>query len=85
MVDELSHQYGDRADFVHVEIWRDFQNKVVNKSAAEWVLRDEQLNEPWVFVIGADGRITARFDNVATREEIEPLLEALPVIGAPAP
>ncbi len=81
MVDELAHQYADRADFVHVEIWRDFQNRTVNRSAAEWVLRDEQLNEPWVFVIGADGRITARFDNVATREEIEPLLKALPVIG----
>ncbi|HEX2048713.1 MAG TPA: hypothetical protein VHF27_13180 [Acidimicrobiales bacterium] len=84
MVDELAHQYGDRADFVHVEIWRDFQNRTVNKSAADWVLRDEQLNEPWVFVVGADGRISARFDNVATREEIEPLLAALPVIGPAA-
>lgn len=81
LVDELAHDYGDRADFVHVEIWRDFQNRVVNKSAADWVLRDEQLNEPWIFVIGADGRITARFDNVATRQELEPLLQALPVIG----
>ena len=84
MVDELSRQYADRADFVHVEIWRDFQDRTVNRSAAEWVLRDDQLNEPWVFVIGADGRIVARFDNVASREEIEPLLRALPVIG-PAP
>ena len=85
LVDELAHQYGDRADFVHVEIWRDFQNRVVNKSAADWVLRNEQLNEPWVFVIGADGRITARFDNVVTRQELDPLLEALPVIGAAGP
>ena len=81
LVDELGHQYADRADFVHVEIWRDFQGKVVNKSAAEWLLRDDELTEPWVFVIGADGRITARFDNVVTREELEPLLKALPVIG----
>lgn len=84
LVDELAHQYADRADFVHVEIWRDFQNRTVNKSAADWVLRNEQLNEPWIFVIGADGRITARYDNVATRQEIEPLLRSLPVIG-PAP
>jgi hypothetical protein len=34
--------------------------------------------EPWVFLIGADGRIAARWDNVATREEIEPLLRDLP-------
>lgn len=81
LVDELAHQYADRADFVHVEIWRDFQEKVINRSAAEWLLRDDELQEPWVFVIGADGRIAARFDNVATRQEIEPLLQALPVIG----
>jgi len=84
MIDELGRQYGDRADFVHVEIWRDFQTKTVNKTAADWVLRNEELNEPWVFVIGADGRITDRFDNVATRGEIEPLLRALPVIGPAA-
>lgn len=84
MVDELAHQYADRADFVHVEIWRDFQNRTVNKSAAEWVLRNDELNEPWVFVIGADGTITHRFDNVATRGELEPLLQALPVIGPAA-
>jgi hypothetical protein len=81
LVDDLAHEYGDRADFIHVEIWRDFQNRVVNKSAADWVLRDEQLNEPWVYVIGADGRIVARFDNVVTRGELEPLIQALPVIG----
>lgn len=84
MIDELAHEYADRADFVHVEIWRDFQERTVNKSAAEWVLRGDQLNEPWVFVIGADGKIAARFDNVATRGEIEPLLQALPVIGPAA-
>jgi hypothetical protein len=84
LVEELAHEYGDRADFVHVEIWRDFQSKTVNKSAADWIYKGDQLNEPWVFVIGSDGRISARFDNVVTRGELEPLLKALPVIG-PAP
>jgi hypothetical protein len=80
LVNELAHQYGDRADFVHVEIWRDFQNMTINKSAAEWVYRNDELQEPWVFVIGADGRIAARFDNVVTRAELEPLLKALPAL-----
>lgn len=84
LVDELAHQYGDRADFVHVEIWRDFLAKTINKSAADWIYRNDDLNEPWVFVIGADGRISARFDNVVTRGELEPLLKALPVIGPAA-
>jgi len=84
LVEELSHQYGDRATFVHVEIWRDFQTMTINQSAADWLLRDGELNEPWVFLIGADGRIVARYDNVATREGIEPFLKALPVIGPAA-
>ncbi|MFN2606695.1 MAG: hypothetical protein ABR511_02175 [Acidimicrobiales bacterium] len=81
MVDDLSKTYADRASFVHVEIWRDFQNNTLNKAAADWLYRNNDLNEPWVFVIGADGRIAARFDNVTTRAEVEPLLQALPVIG----
>jgi hypothetical protein len=81
MVARLAAKYADRAAFIHVEIWRDFQNKVVNKGAAEWVLRGDDLTEPWIFLIGTDGRIVARWDNVATAEEIEPLLKELPVAG----
>jgi hypothetical protein len=81
MVAELANEYEDRAAFIHVEIWRDFQNSVVNKGAAEWLLRDNDLTEPWIFLIGSDGRIVTRWDNVATREEIEPFLQELPVSG----
>lgn len=77
MVHELAGEYPDRANFIHVEVWRDFEAKEVNRAAAEWVLREDSILEPWVFLIGADGKIAARWDNVATREEIEPLLAAL--------
>ncbi len=78
MVLGLSRDYKDRAEFIHVEIWRDFEKGEINKAAAEWLYRGEDLQEPWVFLIGADGKIVARWDNVATREEIEPLLRGLP-------
>jgi peroxiredoxin len=78
MVDEVENEYGDRAEFIHVEIWRDFQAQWLNDAAEQWLWRNDTGQEPWVFVIGADGRITARFDNVATRGELEPLLERLP-------
>ncbi|HEX7275768.1 MAG TPA: hypothetical protein VF244_00195, partial [Acidimicrobiales bacterium] len=82
MVQELSHQYGDRATFIHIEVFRDFQNTVVSQAAADWIFRDPSagLTEPWVFVVGGDGVVTARFDNVTTRAELEPLLQALPVL-----
>lgn len=76
MVAGLQADYGDRADFVHVEIWRDHQNQVINRAAADWLL--PQVNEPWVFLINARGIVEARWDNVATRAEIEPVLENLP-------
>jgi hypothetical protein len=78
MVDELAADYSDRADFIHVEIWRNFQEGAINQAAADWLLRDDDLREPWVFFIGSDGRIKARWDNVATRAEIEPFLKRLP-------
>lgn len=78
MIADLQHKYGDRAEFIHVEIWREFQNQVINRAAADWLLGGGNLNEPWVFLIGADGVIEARWDNVATSGEIEPLLRDLP-------
>lgn len=78
MVGELQRDYADRANFIHVEVWRDFQGTVVNKGAAEWIYRKKDLTEPWVYLVGADGTIKARWDNVATREEIEPFLKDLP-------
>ncbi|MHB8669544.1 MAG: hypothetical protein ACYDAD_03135 [Acidimicrobiales bacterium] len=85
MVQGLAHDYADRASFIHVEIWRDYQNQKLNDAATEWLLQPNgDLNEPWVFVIGADGKIAARFDNVTTRGELEPILRQLPVIGPAA-
>jgi hypothetical protein len=77
MVAGLARDHPGVAEFIHVEIWRNFQEQSVNRAAAEWLLRNENLTEPWVFLIGSDGRILARWDNVATREEIEPWLERL--------
>jgi hypothetical protein len=77
MVQELAAEYGDAAEFIHVEIWRDFEDMVVNEGAAEWLLQDGSLQEPWVYLIGGNGRILARWGNVATRQEIEPWLERL--------
>ena len=77
MVQQLSHTYGDRASFIHIEVWKDFEHTMMNKSSADWIFRNDEANEPWVFVIGADGRIVARFDNVATQQEIEPVLRQL--------
>ncbi len=79
LVAELAAQYGDRADFIHVEIYRDFQAGEVNQAAIDWLMPPSgDLREPWTFLIGADGRIVGSWDTVVTRSELEPLLAALP-------
>ncbi|MGH9014002.1 MAG: hypothetical protein ACRDZ1_08730 [Acidimicrobiia bacterium] len=67
-VQQLAQQAGDRMAFVHLEVWQDFENKVVNTATQEWILPRDGSNagEPWVFVVGSDGTVLARFDNVAT-------------------
>lgn len=77
MVQALAGDFTGTVNFIHIEVWRDFEAQQVNEAAAEWVLRDQALLEPWVFLIGGDGTIVERWDNVATRGEIEPALNAL--------
>ena len=79
LVADLALKYGDRADFIHIEIYRDFQAGEVNQAALDWLMPPTgDLREPWTFLIGADGRISGSWDTVVTRSEIEPLLQALP-------
>ena len=78
MVEDLSKEYSDRANFIHIEIWFDFQDQAVNKAAAEWLLVDKDLVEPWVYLIDGDGTIVESWDNVATRAEVESALKELP-------
>ena len=82
VVADLAKTYGDRARFIHIEVFRDYKatklTDRLNAAAAEWIGTDENVREPWVFVIGADGKVAARFDNIASRGEIEPLLQKLP-------
>lgn len=76
---ELARTYEDTAAFVHLEVWRDFDEQVINEAAAEWILSgpEAQGNEPWVFLVDAEGTITHRWDNVLDLEEFEAALAAL--------
>lgn len=57
-------------EFIHVEPWnlniaRNEGRLVPSAEMAEWGLE----TEPWTFVVGADGRIAARFQGPVSREE----------------
>ena len=59
-------------DFVHLEVFADAQTQSLNPSAAEWIAQQgADGNEPWVFVIDANGIIRYRFDNIANQILVE--------------
>jgi hypothetical protein len=78
----LQDRYGDRAHFVHVEIWDNPREMLdsghpsvgrVSPAVSAWKLE----SEPWTFLIGADGRIFTRFEAFVTEAELEESVKAL--------
>jgi hypothetical protein len=78
VVQGLAERYADRAVFIHVEIWRDFDNQVLNRGAADWLYRDDNLTEPWVYLIDGDGIVVDRWATLFREDEVAARLEALP-------
>ena len=77
----LAHAHGNEATFIHIEIWKDYQKSVVNQAAADWLYRDGNLTEPWLFLIGTDGRIADRWSPLFDPKEVMRELAALPNTG----
>jgi hypothetical protein len=56
---QLRARYGDDVDFIHQEVYAENDpNKGLRKPLQEFHL----LSEPWLFVVGKDGKITARLE-----------------------
>lgn len=78
-VDTIAGEFAGKASFVHIEVWRDFEKKELNRHAAEWMYPagSEDAREPWVFLIDKDGNIAKRWDNVANGADIRNALKQL--------
>ena len=67
VVDRVRRDFaGNAVRFIHVEVYRDNDpTRGVNRWMREWRLP----SEPWVFLVGSDGRIKAKFEgSVSIRE-----------------
>jgi hypothetical protein len=56
---QLKARYGDRIEFIHQEVYEDNDPQ---KGLREPLRRFNLATEPWLFVVGRDGRITARLE-----------------------
>lgn len=77
LVQKLASRYAGPIAFIHVEIWKDFQKQDANQAAIDWLYRNGSLKEPWLFLIGSDGKIAERWDNVFAPSEVEPALRRM--------
>jgi hypothetical protein len=73
-VEAVRDEIGDEAaNFIHIEVYEDFQALTVVKEMAEWGLE----TEPWVFVLDEDGRVAAKFSGPLSPRELQSALEPL--------
>jgi hypothetical protein len=77
-IESLQQDYKDDVDFVHIEIWFDFEKQTLNPTTIEWLQQpDGGLSEPWVFVIDKEGNIYDRWEGAASRVVVEPAVKAV--------
>jgi hypothetical protein len=72
----LRERYGDRVNLVHVEIYKDGrpnERREMVPSVSEWGLP----SEPWLFVVGPDGRLADKLEGSITVEEATPAIDRL--------
>lgn len=75
----LARDYAGRAEFIHVDLYEnpheikgDLARARRTPVLGEWGLHTDE----WTFVVGGDGRVAARFEAYAAREEVEEALKA---------
>lgn len=76
---ELRKRFGDRAIYIHVEIYdnpHEIQGDLTRGRIADAVKQWGLPSEPWTFVINGAGVVAARFEAYTTASEIAPALEA---------
>jgi hypothetical protein len=76
VMDPLYEEYGDRAEFIHVEpyVLRDLRAGFVQNptpAAREWRLQ----SEPWIFVLDGQGMVRAKFEGIVAVDEVQAVLE----------
>ena len=72
---KLFLEYGDRAEFIHVEFFKDpgTPEQTPVDAVAEWNLQ----SEPWFFLIDSEGLIVAKFEGPTSLKELQEVLEEI--------
>jgi hypothetical protein len=75
VVTDVRHKHeGEGIRFIHVEIYEDNDP---TKGENRWVKQWNLPSEPWVFLVGADGTIKARFEGTVSVGELDAAVKQL--------
>jgi len=74
VAEQLKQLYGDKAAFIHMEIYKDNDP---NKGVRSQVRAFHLPSEPWLFAIGRDGRIKAEIEGAFGVEELTRVVKGL--------
>lgn len=69
-LEQLSKAGPADAAYIHVEIYENHAKGKINRAAAQWLLRNGNLTEPWLFLIGRDGTILDRWGPLFDPKEV---------------
>ena len=72
-VKTVFHDLKDKANFIHIEVYKTFNPLVYADEMAEWRL----LGEPWTFVIDAKGKVAANLGGPVSPRELKEALQPL--------
>jgi len=65
--------YQDRVDFVHIEVWQDFQLQKYRPAVTEWNLP----GEPYTFFMDRSGKVVGKLEAIFSEEELTGALDNL--------
>jgi hypothetical protein len=68
IAEQLKAKYGDKADFIHMEIYNDNQ---ISNGTNEQVAAFRLPSEPWAFVIDKNGKVAARLEGAFSVGELD--------------
>ena len=67
VAEQVKAEYGDRVAWVHQEVYVD---NTIKKGLRPQLVKWRLLSEPWIFVIGRDGRISSRLEGAISVPEL---------------
>jgi hypothetical protein len=74
VAEQVKQTYGKKAAFIHMEIYKDNDP---NKGVRPQVRAFHLPSEPWLFAIGADGRVEAEIDGAFGVQELTQVVKKL--------